>query len=234
MSIKSGLELNKVVLLGRTFDEYVRYFGLNPSELRGKKVLDIASGVSSFCAEANERGISATAFDLIYNASAEEIRSRCEPDLDFVTGEIGKVACYRWGFYKSPAGMRAYRERAYKAFLRDYARYGSQRYVFGRLPTLPFSDSQFDFCFVSYLLFVYEDQKPFDYEFHKRSLLEIMRVTTTEARFYPLVNFKAERCKFVDTLKADPDLRAFRFDEVQTDFEFLAGSNYYLQVTHAT
>lgn len=230
--MKSGLELNKVVLLGRTFDEYVRYFGLNPSELRGKKVLDIAAGVSSFCAEANESGIPTIAFDLIYNASAEEIRSRCEPDLDFVTGEIGKVACYRWGFYKSPAGMRTYRERAYKAFLRDYARYGNKRYVFGRLPSLPFADGQFDLCFVSYLLFVYEDHKPFDYEFHKQSLLEIMRVTSGEARMYPLVNFKAERCKFIEALKTDPGLRAYDFEEVKTDFEFLAGSNYYLRVTH--
>jgi hypothetical protein len=49
---------------------------------------------------------------------------------------------------------------------------------------------------------------------------------------YPLVNFKAERCKFIGALKADPGLRAYDFEEVKTDFEFLAGSNYYLRVTH--
>ena len=81
---------------------------------------------------------------------------------------------------------------------------------------------------VSYLLFVYEDQ--FDYEFHKRSLLEIMRVTHDEARIYPLVSFEAVRCSYIDRLKSDPALKHFSFEEVRTDFEFLINSNSYLRV----
>jgi len=57
MSTKRGLQLDRVVLLGRTFDEYRRYFLLEPEELVGKTVLDVAGGVSSFCAEANARCI---------------------------------------------------------------------------------------------------------------------------------------------------------------------------------
>ena len=40
---KQGLVLDKVVLLGRTLDEYVRFFGLDPAALRGQasaKLLD--------------------------------------------------------------------------------------------------------------------------------------------------------------------------------------------------
>jgi len=54
---KRGLELDRVVLLGRTFEEYRRYFLLEPDLLIGKRVLDVAGGVSSFCAEANNLGI---------------------------------------------------------------------------------------------------------------------------------------------------------------------------------
>ena len=90
--MKPGLELDKVVLLGRTFEEYTRYFGLLEKELRGKQVLDIASGVSSFCSEANTKQIQVTAFDPIYELSPETIKARCEPDLEFVTNEIGQVA----------------------------------------------------------------------------------------------------------------------------------------------
>jgi len=86
--MKPGLELKKVVLLGRTLEEYLRYFGLTENELRGKKILDLASGVSSFCAEANAKGIQATAFDPIYELTPEEIKNRCEADLEFVTREI--------------------------------------------------------------------------------------------------------------------------------------------------
>jgi hypothetical protein len=45
---------------------------------------------------------------------------------------------------------------------------------------LPFADSEFDPTLVSYLLFAYQDR--FDYEFHRDSILEIMRVTRGEAR----------------------------------------------------
>jgi len=65
MQTKRGLQLDRVVLLGRTFDEYCRYFLLNPEDLAGKTVLDVASGISSFCAEANARGTWVTSFDPI-------------------------------------------------------------------------------------------------------------------------------------------------------------------------
>ena len=98
----------------------------------------------------------------------------------------------------------------------------------GRLPRLPFRDGQFELTLVSYLMFVYEEQ--FDYEFHKQSVMEIMRVTRGEARCYPLVSFEAKRCRYLDRLKADADLRHLRFEEVQTDFEFLVNSNWYLSI----
>lgn len=104
------------------------------------------------------------------------------------------------------------------------------RYIPGSLPRLPFRDGRFDLTLSSYLLFVYEDH--FDYEFHKQSVLEIMRVTRGEARFYPLVSFEAKRCSYLDPLKNDPDLRHFTFEEVQTDFEFLVSSNWFLRVRH--
>ena len=228
--MKHGLVLDKVVLLGRTLEEYRRYFALNLEGLRGKPILDVAAGVGSFCAEANRLGLDVTAFDAIYDLSEEEIRRRCEVDLDHVTDAIANLKTYRWGFYKSPELLRQYRERAYRGFLEDYRGHRSKRYVQGRLPNLPFADRQFDLVLSSYLMFVYEDQ--FDYEFHKRSILEIMRVTRGEARFYPVVNFEAVRSRYIDRLANDADLRHVGFEEVETDFEFLANSNWYLRVFH--
>ncbi len=226
--MKPGLELSKVVLLGRTFEEYLRYFGLSEDELRGKKILDIASGVSSFCAEANAHEIDATAMDPIYELSAEDIQTRCEPDLDFVTGEIGKVKAYKWDFYKTPERMREFRERAYRAFLPDFVRTKGERYVHGRLPRTPFRDAQFDLTLVSYFLFVYEEQ--FDYTFHKESVAEILRISSNEVRIYPLVNFKAERSQFIDRIKKEAAFTDWIFEEVPTDFEFLRNSNSFLRI----
>ena len=226
--MKHGLVLDKVVLLGRTLEEYRRYFGLDLENLRGKAILDVAAGVSSFCAEANRLRLNVTASDSIYNLPGDEIRRRCEPDLEQVTQVIGNLKSYRWDFYRSPELLRRFRERAYRTFLDDYATGQGTRYVSGSLPKLPFRDNQFDLTLVSYLLFVYEDK--LDYDFHKRSLLEIMRVTSGEARLYPGVTFEARRCTYLDRLKEDPDMRHLGFEEVQTDFEFLVNSNYYLRV----
>jgi SAM-dependent methyltransferase len=226
--MKRGLVLDRVVLLGRTLEEYRRYFALDLQAWRGRAILDVASGVSSFCAEARGLGLNVTAFDAIYDLAPEEIEPRCEHDLREVTNAVTGLKTYRWDFYRSPENLRRFRERAYRTFLADYRTGRGLRYIAGRLPKLPFRDGQFDLTLVSYLLFVYEDQ--LDYEFHKRSVLEIMRVTRGEARFYPIVTFEAVRSTYLRQLRDDPDLQHLAFEEVQTDFEFLVGSNYYLRV----
>jgi SAM-dependent methyltransferase len=216
------------VLLGRTCEEYRRYFLLKPQELIGKAILDVAGGVSSFCAEGNNLGIKVTAFDPIYSLSREKIRERSYPDLESVYRSIGLVPMYRWGFYKNPEYMRALRERASAIFFSDFKSY-PQRYVAGELPRLPFADGEFDLTLVCYLLFAYHDR--FDYEFHRESILEIMRVTRGEARIYPTVTFEAQPSEYIPILQSDPALQAFEFTEIETDFEFLVNSNSYLRVT---
>jgi hypothetical protein len=226
--MKQGLVLDKVVLLGRTLDEYRRFFALDLAALRGRKILDVASGVSSFGAEARRSGLAVTAFDAIYELPAEAIEPRCAVDLDHVTDAIRDLKTYRWDFYESPEKLRTFRERAYRDFLADYRAGDKANYVPGRLPVLPFRDGEFDLTLVSYLLFVYEEQ--LDYEFHQQSLREIMRVTCGEARVYPIVTFEAKRSSYLERLRADPEMAQFDFDVVQTDFEFLLNSNFYLRV----
>jgi SAM-dependent methyltransferase len=227
MPQKKGLDLNRVVLLGRTFEEYLRFFAFTFEELSGKSILDVASGVSSFTAEGNSRGLNVTAFDRIYSMGAEEIRQRCEHDLSEVTRNIGEREVYRWDFYKSPEGMRQFRDRAYKTFLADFVSH-PERYVAGELPNAPFGDLQFDLTLVSYLLFVYEDQ--LSYEFHNNSIRELMRVTRGEIRIYPIVTFEAERSRYLSSVRGEPEFASWSFEEVPTDFEFLRNSNSYLKI----
>jgi hypothetical protein len=224
---RRGLQLDRVVLLGRTFEEYRRYFLLEPHELIGKTVLDVAGGVSSFCTEANNLGIKVTAFDPIHAVSREKIGERSDADLESIYRTIGLVPTYRWGFYKNPNYMRALRERASSIFFSDF-KVHPQPYVPGELPRLPFAGSEFDLTLVSYLLFAYQDR--FDYDFHRDSILEIMRVTRGEARIYPTVTFEAQPSEFIPMLQSDPVLQPFEFMEIKTDFEFLVNSNSFLRV----
>jgi hypothetical protein len=68
----------------------------------------VAGGVSSFCAEANARGIRVTSFDRIYSLPAEQIAERSEPDLESVYRTIGSVPTYRWSYYETPERMREF------------------------------------------------------------------------------------------------------------------------------
>jgi hypothetical protein len=228
LASKRGLQLDKVVLLGRTLEEYCGYFLLEPEALKGKRVLDVAGGVSSFCAEANDRGIHVTSVDPIYSLPPEEIRRRSGPDLDRVISAVQGLPTYRWINYRDPEHVRELRQKAVARFLADFPVH-PERYQPGLLPNLPFRDQSFDLTLVSYFLFVYQDH--FDYEFHRAAVLDLMRVTTGEVRIYPTVTFEAEPSVYLAQLRSDPACESFQFEEVPTDFEFLAGSNRYLRIT---
>lgn len=227
---RQGLQLDRVVLLGRTFEEYCGYFLLKPEEWRGKRVLDVAGGVSSFCAEANEAGLLATSVDPIYSMTPEEIARRSGPDLDNVIAGVRGLPTYRWTAYRDPEHVRELRERAVTRFLQDLPLH-PERYRVGALPKLPFGDGEFELTLVSYLLFAYEAH--FSYEFHRDSIMELMRVTRGEARIYPTVTFEAEPSRYVEQLEADPVCEGLRFEIVKTEFEFLVGSNCFLRITHS-
>jgi hypothetical protein len=102
--------------------------------------------------------------------------------------------------------MRALRKRASGIFFSDFKTH-PERYVAGELPRLPFANGEFDLTLISYLLFAYQNR--FDYEFHRQSILEIMRVTRREARIYPTVTFEAQPSEYIPLFHCDPMLKNF-------------------------
>jgi SAM-dependent methyltransferase len=227
---RRGLDLEKVVLLGRTFEEYRRFFALAPADLENRRILDIASGVGSFAAEASAQGLQVTAADPIYEMTPDAIAAQSAIDVERIFREIGGLPVYRWDYYKTPERMSVLRRQAAERFVADFRAAGHSRYVPAALPNLPFPDRSFDLCLVSYFLFAYEAR--FNYEFHRDSIREVMRLAREEARIYPTVNFEAEKSSYLARLENDPALSHLEFVEISTDFEFLAGSNSYLRIRH--
>jgi hypothetical protein len=220
----SGLDIDRVVLLGRTYEEYAAYFALDDDALRGARVLDVASGVSSFGAEARARGFDVTGFDPIYGTSADVLERKCRADLDEVVQKLPAVSGnYVWGgFYRDVPDLSRQRETAYGRFLADY-RADPSPYVCGRLPATGFGEGQFSLALVSYFLFLYEDQ--LDYDFHKAALLELGRITRGEVRVYPLVNLRAQPSPWLERFRADRDRPHWRIERRPVPFEFVKGSN---------
>ena len=223
-----GLQLDRVVLLGRTFEEYCRFFASSPHELRHRKIVDVASGVSSFGAEGRALGLDITSVDPIYDRTPDQIAPTALADLDHVHRGVANLPTYRWDFYRDPDHMGRFREKALAAFLHEYSTGRGHRYIPASLPELPFHDGQFDLGLVSYFLFAYDRQ--LSWQFHRDAILEMSRIAR-ETRIYPIVNFEGRKSLWLDQAMIDPALKDLLFEEVRTDFEFLVNSNSYLRVT---
>lgn len=221
--MKDRMELDRVVLLGRTLKEYSAYFQLSEADLRSGRILDIGAGVSSFCAEAATLGCDVTAADPIYDLSVEAIVERSRADLANVLDKLPDVLHkYNWTFYADPGELAHYRTIARELFLKDYSS-NRERYVTASLPSTGFADHEFNLVLVSYFLFLYEDL--LDYALHKRSILELARIAQREVRIYPLANFRGMKSEYVELLTRDPDCAGLSFTIVKGEFEFLKNAN---------
>lgn len=217
------LNLNDIVLVGRTFDEYFKMFNINNID-KSEKILDIASGVSSFCAEGNSIGYNVTASDRIYCFSAEEIEEKCANDLEDTLKKLSEVKdLYKWTFFNGIEDLKIHREKAYKRFIEDYKQTASKRYVNTVYPRSEFKDKEFTIALVSHFLFMYDEF--LDYEFHKQVIKEIIRVTSKEIRIFPIVNLKGEKSLFAEEIINDKDFKGSDIGIIKVDYEFVNGGD---------
>lgn len=220
-------------MIGRTFDEYYRMFDLNDELLKKEKILDVASGVSSFCAQARARGYDATASDKIYTSDPSEIEKKCAEDLDVVMKQLPGIAdLYIWNYFKNLKALKNNREEAYRSFIEDFKKYGIKRYVPAEFPATNFLNEQFTISLASHFLFVYEDR--LDFDFHKKTILELLRITSKEIRIFPIVNLKGKRSKFVEPLIHDEDIAGHRISIRKVGYEFMKNGNQMLVIEKST
>jgi hypothetical protein len=185
---------SEVLFLGRDFTEYQRMFNLNPSYLKGKRVLDCASGPSSFAAEANLYEINVTSCDPMYANEGHELASIWKNNVDRV-GERKAVVGHLFDDNALSDQFQQRKKQSRDNFLKDYDSNSSQgRYVHGELPNLPFADKSFDLSLCANFLFLYSSletggmllEDRFDYDFHQKALRELIRVTDGDVKIYPI------------------------------------------------
>jgi hypothetical protein len=234
---RSVLNLDRVVFIGRTFSEYMRMFNLDPPQLKGLKILDCPSGASSFVAEAsNEYQVrTAVGCDLLYdNNNLTAIEKRGKKDLEYMLEKLSQVPdFYDWNIYQSIEDLRKSRSTSLTRFISDYGLKGNiinenknNRYVKAELPKLPFDDKSFDLVLSSNFLFYYHNL--FDYSFHLKSILELLRVTSKELRIFPVQKPDSNIPDSFDTLMEDINGQmqknvSFRIEKVE--YEFRRGVN---------
>ncbi|SDW24313.1 methyltransferase domain-containing protein [Paenibacillus sp. CF384] len=226
-----GLDLERIIFIGRTFEEYSDIFNLTKEDLMDKKILDCPSGACSFTAIANQLGGDVTAADIAYYHPVQSLKEKGLQDLEHGIAHIEKVKQnYKWDYFKSSDELHATRSKALLDFTTDMIA-NPQRYVAATLPQLPFADKQFDVTLSAHFLFMYADR--LDLGFHKATLAELMRVTRSEIRIFPLVDQTSERSEFVDEVLSYIQEMGWSYEVQATRYEFQRNANQMLIIQAA-
>ena len=222
------LDLERIVFIGRTFDEYMRMFALQPEELHGRSFLDCPAGACSFTAEANRRGANAVAADIAYSYPAEVLHAKGLADIEHTLLQLDKVHDnFYWDYFQSIKGVESARSEALKDSTSDRLSHKAH-YVPAELPVLPFADQAFDVTLSAHFLFTYGDR--LDAGFHLETLRELMRVTKEEIRIFPLVDLSCRRYAHLDKMISYVESMAWSAREVRVPYEFQKGANSMLQL----
>jgi len=221
-------KLNQIVPWGRSFNEYVRMFGLDEADLR-KKIICCADGPASFNASMKKRGLSAVSCDPIYIFSAIEIKKRIKDCFESVKEQtmLNKDK-YCWTEIKSVDELGKIRMRSMVEFLKDYEQGKEEgRYIAQSLPRMSFPEDSFDIALCSHFLFLYSSHLSFD--FHIQSILEMMRIAG-EARIFPLLDLNGDKSPYIDPL-VDAMIRSgYRIEMKTVGYEFQRGANKMMRI----
>ncbi|WP_020391572.1 class I SAM-dependent methyltransferase [Kribbella catacumbae] len=208
-----------MLVTSRSYAEYEAMFDL--SELPDS-VLDCCAGGASFTAEAAARGVDAVAVDPAYEMPTAELVDTVRRSLPAGSQIVDQhAASFVWNWYGDPARKDELRIEAADRFLQDVS-IAPERYVAGSLPELPFEDGQFDLVLCSHLLFTWSDK--YDQDWHLAALKELVRVSRSEVRIFPLVQQGAgEPVLYLpDLLKA---LSPVRSEIRKVPYEFQVGAD---------
>lgn len=222
------LVLDRIIFIGRSFDEYLKMFSLSQGDLTGKKILDCPAGACSFTAIGLKRGLDVTACDIAYCHSIEDLRSKGLKDIEHAVKNMKNTKeLYQWEYFKDIEGLRDHRLSALTDSLTSMTS-DSERYVQANLPSLPFKDGEFDLVLSAHFLFLYADR--LDYEFHLNTLLELLRVSSEEVRLFPLVDLEGKRYEHLGKIVSFLKEKGYIVEEQEVEYEFQANAHSMLKI----
>lgn len=218
------MKLENVVPWGRNFEEYVAMFLLSDDDFTGK-ILGCGDGPASVNSELNKNEVDIISIDPIYQFSKDEIKGQIDKTSSIVSKQLrDNQNDFVWNNIVSVDDLIDIRLSAMSEFLNDYE-LGKQdrRYIYGELPNLAFEDNSFELVWSSHFLFLYSEH--FDLEFHKKSILEMCRVSKKEVRIFPLLDLNNERSEFLDPIINFLNSSGFNTEVIKSNYEFQKGAN---------
>lgn len=223
-----SIPVGEFVITARSLAEYRAMFSLTEPDLRGR-ILDCPGGASSFAAEAGELGAQVIAVDPAYRLSAQELERLALGEIASTGWATAHPERFVWDFYGDIEGHQRLRRVAAAEFLADL-RTDTGRYIAAELPALDFEDRTFDLVLSSHLLFTYAES--LDFGFHLAALRELLRVSKSEVRVFPLVDYTgAPLNDLVEGLREELAREGVHSTIARVDYEFQRGSTSMLRLS---
>jgi len=225
---KVGVDLERIVFIGRTFEEYMAMFSLSTEEMDGKKILDCPAGACSFTAISQQKGLDVTACDIAYYHPREALANKGEKDLIHAMESVEKAKVqYVFDYFKDVTDLAQYRTRALNDCAADMKQ-NPERYIPVTLPSLPFESEQFDLILSAHFLFTYGDR--LDKAFHQYVIEELLRVVKEEIRIFPLVDLTGNRYEHLDEIVKMLKNQGYEIEEVRVPYEFQRNANTMMKI----
>jgi hypothetical protein len=224
------MELENVVPWGRNLQEYQEMGLLNDAD-KDKKILGCGDGPASVNSELTQKGVNVVSIDPIYQFSKEQITQRVQ-ETSFVVSEQLRVHSndFVWKNIKNVDELISLRMGAMDKFLADYENgRQNERYQHQVLPNLNFADREFDLAWSSHFLFLYSEH--FNFEFHKKSILEMLRVSK-EVRIFPLFDLNNKQSIHLDDILQLLQEKDYSYKIQKSEYEFQKGANQVLKIWH--
>ncbi len=220
--------LGNIIPWGRNLSEYRNMFLLNKEDLN-VKILGCGDGPSSFNMEIDLNDGSVVSVDPLYAYSKKEIIRRIDEVTDVIMDQVKENKDnFVWKNIQNPDMLYDMRIEAMTEFLIDYDEGKEEgRYLNESLPTLSFTDKQFDLALSSHFLFLYSEH--LDMEFHLKSILEMLRVAH-EVRIFPLIDLNNNKSPYVDTIIKKLTELGYEATVVKSSYEFQKGGDEMLKI----
>jgi len=225
------MKLEHVVPWGRNLSEY-KEMGLFRDTDKDKKILGCGDGPASVNSELTKLGVDIVSIDPVYRFSKAQIAKRVEETSDVIGEQLRKKQDdFVWKNIPNVDALINLRLSAMREFLDDYDLGKEEgRYQYQELPKLSFEDQAFDLVWSSHFLFLYSEH--FDLEFHKKSVLEMLRVAK-EVRIFPLLDLNNQISPHLQGVMRFLERNGYICKIEKSNYEFQKGANEMLRITSA-
>lgn len=222
------LDIDRIIFIGRTFDEYVDMFNLQIENLKNKKILDCPAGACSFTALGRNNAFEVQACDIAYTFKTNDLYNKGKQDVEHAIEkmELSK-SNYNWSYFKNTSDLKTHRLQALEDCTEDMKKHPNS-YQSVSLPELPYEDNEFDILLSAHFLFMYSDR--LDYNFHIQTIDEMLRVASEEIRIFPLINLEGKRYENLNDIIKYLNELGYTTEEIKVNYEFQTNANTMLKI----